>query len=125
MARRSAGFVAAAKALVHKQYSQVEALRDVTFTIHDGEMVGYIGPNGAGKSSTIKVMSGILNPDSGTCLIDGHTPWKDRTAHVKNIGVVFGQRSQRWWDVPIIDSFELIRDIYHVLPIHIKKIRQI
>ena len=69
-------------------------------------MVGYIGPNGAGKSSTIKVMSGILTPDSGTCLINGRTPWKERKAHVREIGVVFGQRSQLWWDVPVIDSFD-------------------
>lgn len=76
--------------------------------------MGYIGPNGAGKSSTIKILSGILTPDSGTCVIDGRVPWKDRRAHVSQIGVVFGQRSQLWWDVPVIDSFELIRDIYAV-----------
>lgn len=85
-----------------------------SFTIEDGEMVGYIGPNGAGKSSTIKVMSGILTPDSGTCVINGRVPWKERTAHVADIGVVFGQRSQLWWDVPVIDSFELLRDIYKI-----------
>ena len=66
------------------------------------------------KSSTIKILSGILTPDSGTCVIDGRVPWKDRRAHVSQIGVVFGQRSQLWWDVPVIDSFELIRDIYAV-----------
>lgn len=76
--------------------------------------MGYIGPNGAGKSSTIKILSGILTPDSGTCVIDRRVPWKDRRAHVSQIGVVFGQRSQLWWDVPVIDSFELIRDIYAV-----------
>ena len=76
--------------------------------------MGYIGPNGAGKSSTIKILSGILTPDSGTCVIDGRVLWKDRRAHVSQIGVVFGQRSQLWWDVPVIDSFELIRDIYAV-----------
>ena len=77
-------------------------------------MVGYIGPNGAGKNSTIKIMSGILTPDSGECIINGRTPWKDRIAHVREIGVVFGQRSQLWWDVPVADSFELIKDIYKV-----------
>ena len=77
-------------------------------------MVGYIGPNGAGKSCTIKIMSGILNPDSGTCVINGRTPWKDRINHVREIGVVFGQRSQLWWDVPVIDSFELLKDIYKI-----------
>lgn len=114
VARRNAGFGQAVKALFHKEYEWVHALQDITFTIGDGEMVGYIGPNGAGKSSTIKVMSGILTPDAGVCRINGRTPWRERTAHVRHIGVVFGQRSQLWWDVPVIDSFELIRDIYKV-----------
>jgi ABC-2 type transport system ATP-binding protein len=113
-AKRNAGFSEAAKALFKREYTYVSALKDVSFTINDGEMVGYIGPNGAGKSSTIKIMSGILTPDSGECVINGRTPWKDRISHVKDIGVVFGQRSQLWWDVPVIDSFELIRDIYKV-----------
>lgn len=114
VARRDAGFRHAVKALFHKAYTEIHALQDISFQIGDGEMVGYIGPNGAGKSSTIKIMSGILNPDSGHCEIGGLTPWKDRKEHVRNIGVVFGQRSQLWWDVPIADSFELIRDIYEV-----------
>lgn len=113
-ARRNAGFAQAAKALFRREYVEVRALDGVSFTINDGEMVGYIGPNGAGKSSTIKVMSGILTPDAGTCVIDGRVPWKERKAHAAHIGVVFGQRSQLWWDVPVIDSFELIRDIYDV-----------
>ena len=114
VARRSAGFAQAVRALFRREEERVEALKDVSFRIEPGEMVGYIGPNGAGKSSTVKVMSGILTPDSGTCVIDGLTPWKDRREHVRHIGVVFGQRSQLWWDVPVIDSFELIRDIYDV-----------
>ena len=77
-------------------------------------MFGYIGPNGAGKSSTIKILSGILTPDSGSCLIDGRVPWKNRIEHVRQIGVVFGQRSQLWWDVPVIDSYELLKDIYTI-----------
>lgn len=117
VARRNAGMGEAVKALFHRDYTRVGALRDVSFTIGDGEMVGYIGPNGAGKSSTIKVMSGILVPDSGSCLIDGRVPWRDRKEHVRRIGVVFGQRSQLWWDVPVIDSFELLRDIYRVEPV--------
>ncbi|MCL1792895.1 MAG: ATP-binding cassette domain-containing protein [Oscillospiraceae bacterium] len=112
VAKRQAGFGRAVKALFSREYELIHALNDVSFTIRDGEMVGYIGPNGAGKSTTIKIMCGILTPDSGSCDIDGRTPWKERTAHVREIGVVFGQRSQLWWDVPIIDSFELIRDIY-------------
>lgn len=121
VAKRDPGLGQAVKALFHKQYQTIHALQDVSFTIGDGEMVGYIGPNGAGKSSTIKIMSGILTPDSGTCVIDGRTPWKDRTAHVQNIGVVFGQRSQLWWDVPVADSFQLIRDIYRVEESRYKK----
>lgn len=114
IARRNAGFGEAVKALFKKEYEIIHALKDVSFTINDGEMIGYIGPNGAGKSSTIKIMSGILNPDSGECIINGRTPWKDRIDHVREIGVVFGQRSQLWWDVPVIDSFELIKDIYKI-----------
>lgn len=114
VAKRQAGFGRAVKALFSREYELVQALNDVSFTISDGQMVGYIGPNGAGKSTTIKIMCGILTPDSGMCEINGRVPWRDRIAHVREIGVVFGQRSQLWWDVPIIDSFELIRDIYKI-----------
>lgn len=114
VARRGAGFSQAVKALFRREYEEIHALDDLSFTIRDGEMVGYIGPNGAGKSSTIKVLSGILTPDSGQCLVNGRTSWKDRVAHVKEIGVVFGQRTQLWWDVPVADSFELLKEIYTV-----------
>ena len=107
---------AACKSLFRREKEIIQALSDVSFTIQDGEMVGYIGPNGAGKSSTIKILSGILTPESGTCLVDGRIPWKNRKEHVRQIGVVFGQRSQLWWDVPVIDSFELLKDIYAVSP---------
>ncbi len=114
IAKRNAGFGEAVKALFHREYETIHALNDVSFTIQDQEMVGYIGPNGAGKSSTIKILSGILTPDRGTVLVDGRIPYKNRTRHVKEIGVVFGQRSQLWWDVPVIDSFELLKDIYSI-----------
>lgn len=114
VAKRSSGFTNAVKALIRPAFTQVEALRDISFSIEPGEIVGYIGPNGAGKSTTIKVMSGILVPDQGECTVMGYTPWNNRTEYVKHIGVVFGQRSQLWWDVPVIDSFELLRDIYNV-----------
>ena len=114
VAKRSSGLSEAVKSLFRREYTSIQALDNISFTVRDGEAVGYIGPNGAGKSSTIKIMSGILTPDSGTCFINGRVPWRDRTAHVQEIGVVFGQRSQLWWDVPVADSFELLRDIYRV-----------
>ena len=114
VSKRDAGFLSACQSLFRKEYELIHALDDVSFTISDGEMVGYIGPNGAGKSSTIKILSGILTPEEGTCLINGLIPWKNRIEHVRNIGVVFGQRSQLWWDVPVMDSFELLKEIYRV-----------
>ncbi len=92
----------------------VHALEGLTFSIGEGELVGYIGPNGAGKSTSVKVMSGILTPDEGECVIMGRVPWKQRTAHVSEIGVVFGQRSQLFWDVPVSDSFRVLKDIYDI-----------
>lgn len=114
IAKRNAGFKEACKALFRRETEEIRALSDVSFQIDDGEMVGYIGPNGAGKSSTIKILSGILVPDSGNCIIDGRSPWKNRVEHVRQIGVVFGQRSQLWWDIPVIDSFELLKEIYSI-----------
>lgn len=121
VARREAGFGNAVKALFSREYETVQALRDVSFTVRDGEIVGYIGPNGAGKSTTIKTMCGILTPDGGKCVINGRIPWKDRRKHVREIGVVFGQRSQLWWDIPVMDSFQLLRDMYKVEPAVFKR----
>lgn len=112
VARREAGFRNACKAFFRRETTVVPALDDISFSISDGEMIGYIGPNGAGKSTTIKIMCGVLTPDSGSCVINGRTPWLNRTAHVAEIGVVFGQRSQLWWDLPVGDSFALLGDIY-------------
>jgi len=116
VAKRPAGFREAVKAFFSREHTIVEALRDISFTVREGEIVGYIGPNGAGKSTTVKIMCGVLVPDAGSCSIMGYTPWKDRVRYVRHIGVVFGQRSQLWWDVPVIDSFELLRDIYAIPP---------
>ncbi len=114
IAKRNAGFTAACRALFRREHEVIQALDHVSFTIDDGEMVGYIGPNGAGKSSTIKILSGILTPDAGKVLVDGRVPYKNRIEHVRQIGVVFGQRSQLWWDVPVNDSFMLLKDIYSI-----------
>ena len=106
------GLLEALKAFFHREYKYVEAVKDISFSIEKGEIIGYIGPNGAGKSTTIKILSGILTPDSGKCKIGKMTPWKNRKDYVKKIGVVFGQRSQLWWDIPAEDTFDLLKDIY-------------
>lgn len=100
--------------LWRRETREVQALRDVSFRIGRGELVGLIGPNGAGKSTLVKLMTGILTPTSGSCTVDGHTPWAERKAHVRSLGAVFGQRMQLWWDVPIRDSFDLLHDIYSI-----------
>lgn len=114
IAVREKGLKGTLKSFFKRKFKIVEALKDVSFKINDGEIVGYIGPNGAGKSTTIKIMCGILSPTSGECLIDGFVPHKQRKDYVKNIGAVFGQRSNLSWDLPIIDSYELLKAIYKI-----------
>ncbi len=114
VAERQPGLWGALWGMAHRRYRQVKALDGVTFSLEPGELVGYIGPNGAGKSTTVKVLAGILVPDGGRVEVLGLVPWKQRVANVQKIGVVFGQRTQLWWDLPVIESFELLRDIYRV-----------
>ena len=114
IAEREPGFSGALRGLVKRKTRIIQAVDDISFSLEPGELAGYIGPNGAGKSTTIKLMSGILCPDAGMIEVMGRTPWKQRREHVAHIGVVFGQKSQLWWDTPAIDSFELLRDIYRV-----------
>jgi ABC-2 type transport system ATP-binding protein len=114
VSERAPGMVGAFAGLVRRRHRIVEALAGVTFDVEAGEIVGYIGPNGAGKSTTIKVLSGILVPDGGECLVGGRVPWLERMAHVRDLGVVFGQRTQLWWDLPVTESFDLLRAIYRV-----------
>ena len=114
IAQRSPGVLGALGGLFNPRYQTVKALDGISFSMEKGEVLGYIGPNGAGKSTTVKILSGILVPDSGNVKIMGLTPWKDRIAIVGRIGVVFGQRTQLWWDLPVIESFDLLRDIYRV-----------
>ena len=111
--RRTGGF-SAIRALLPGATSYVEAVRNVSFTINGGEMVAVLGPNGAGKSTTIKMLTGILVPDAGTATILGLVPWQSRRAVAKRIGVVFGQRTQLWWDLPLSDSLDLVRHMYGV-----------
>lgn len=114
LSKRRTGFFENIKALFTNEYTIQTALDDVSFDIGEGELVGYIGPNGAGKSTTVKILSGILVPNGGQVKVLGKTPWKHRIETVKQLGVVFGQRTQLWWDLPVIESFELLRDIYSV-----------
>jgi len=114
VSRRQKGLWGAFKSLFKREYKIVEALKNVSFTIDEGEIVGYIGPNGAGKSTTIKIMTGIISPTSGSCQIDGFIPFVDRQKYVRNIGAVFGQRSNLAWDVPVIDSYDLLKEIYKI-----------
>ena len=114
VAKRESGLLASLKSFFKREYTYIEAVKDVSFQIKKGEIVGYIGPNGAGKSTTIKILSGILIPDEGTCQIGGMTPWKNREEYVSKIGVVFGQRTQLWWDIPASDTFDLLKDIYNI-----------
>ena len=100
------------KGRVRREKRSVDAVLDVRFTVARGEMVGYLGPNGAGKSTTIKMLTGILTPTSGRIEVDGLVPQRDRVALARRIGVVFGQRSQLWWDLPLRDSFELLHHVY-------------
>ena len=114
VAKKKSGLKESIKSFFKREFIDVKAVEDISFSIEKGEIVGYIGPNGAGKSTTIKILSGILVPDSGQCKINNMTPWKDRVKYVKKIGVVFGQRSQLWWDIPAEDTFDLLKDIYEI-----------
>ena len=100
--------------LFSRDYKTISAVKDVSLNVKRGEIIGYLGPNGAGKSTTIKMMTGVLEPTSGEILVNGKVPYKNRTENCENIGVVFGQRSQLWWSLPLIESFKLLRDIYMV-----------
>ena len=114
VAEHRAGLFGAVTSLVVRQYRQVRAVRDVSFSIDRGEMVGCLGPNGAGKSTTIKMLTGILVPSGGHVEVLGMVPHRRRKQLAQRVGVVFGQRTQLWWDLPLIDSLELLRYVYRV-----------
>jgi ABC-2 type transport system ATP-binding protein len=114
VAERRPGFWGAVHGLLQRRHRTVRALDGISFSMEPGELVGYVGPNGAGKSTTVKTLSGILVPDSGRCEVLGRVPWRQRVSLVREVGVVFGHRTQLWWDLPVIESFDLLRDIYRV-----------
>jgi ABC-2 type transport system ATP-binding protein len=114
VAERAPGMWGALRGVVRRRHREVRALDGVSFALAPGELVGYIGPNGAGKSTTVKILAGILVPDRGRVEVLGRVPWKQRVEHVRRIGVVFGQRTQLWWDLPVVESLELLRAIYRI-----------
>jgi len=122
--QRESGLKNAFRSLFKREYKYINAVDDVSFEIDSGEIVAYIGPNGAGKSTTIKMLTGILKPDSGKINVGGFDPFSDRKKYVSNIGVVFGQKSQLWWDIPVIDSFDLLKDIYKISDEDYKKTKE-
>ncbi|HQI20588.1 MAG TPA: ATP-binding cassette domain-containing protein, partial [Leptospiraceae bacterium] len=112
--KRRPGFMGSVVSLFSAQKETITAVDHVNFDIGQGELVGYLGPNGAGKSTTIKMLTGILVPTSGRVLVDGIDPEKDRRAVARKIGVVFGQKTQLWWDLPVEESFDLLRAVYRI-----------
>ena len=111
---RREGLKGSLKDLFSRDYKIVRAVDNISMNIKQGEIVGYLGPNGAGKSTTIKMMTGILEPTSGEILVGGNVPYHNRTKNAQEIGVVFGQRSQLWWALPLVESFKILKDIYGV-----------
>ncbi len=111
---RREGLKGSIKDLFSRNYKTIRAVDNISVNIEQGEIVGYLGPNGAGKSTTIKMMTGVLEPTSGQILIDGNVPYRNRTKNAQEIGVVFGQRSQLWWALPLVESFRILKDIYQI-----------
>ncbi len=118
--RRESGLKNVIKDFFRRQYTQIQALKKVSFTVRKGEIIGYIGPNGAGKTTTLKILSGILYPSGGDVEVLGFTPWKRKREFLKKITLIMGQKNQLWWDIPAMDSFLLFKEIYEV-PDHIFK----
>ncbi len=114
VSKREKGLKGSFKGIFQREKTVIPALKAVNFTIEQGDCVGFIGPNGAGKSTTLKILSGILMPTEGSCTVLGRVPWKQRIEHVKHIGVVFGQRTQLWWDLPLQESFYLLKSVYSI-----------
>lgn len=114
ISKKYPGIKGALRSFFSTEYTIKKAVDDISFEINDGEIVGYIGANGAGKSTTIKMMTGILTPSSGRIIVDGVIPYENREKNAKNIGVVFGQKTQLWWDLPVSETFPLLKDIHGV-----------
>lgn len=114
LVKRTSGFWSAAKSFAPPKYETITAVDKISFNIEKGRIVGFIGPNGAGKSTTIKMMVGILAPTSGSVKVNGYDPYKDRKKNAKSYGLVFGQRTQLWWDIPVYETFSLLKEMYSI-----------
>ena len=114
ISQRQEGLTGMVKYLFHPQYKEKEAVKGISFSIHQGECVAFLGANGAGKSTTIKMLTGIMKPTEGKISVMGNDPFRERIRNAGNIGVVFGQKTQLWWDIPVKDSFELLHSIYEI-----------
>lgn len=112
--RRPSGFMGSLRGLLTFGYREIRAVDGISFDVYPGELIAYLGPNGAGKSTTMKMLTGLIVPTSGEILVNGRVPWKERMKHVAGIGAVFGQRTTLWWDLPVIESFDLLKHIYRI-----------
>jgi ABC-2 type transport system ATP-binding protein len=121
VSEREAGLVASLKGLARRSYREVEAVRDINFSVEAGEMVGFIGPNGAGKTTTLKMLSGLLYPTSGEARVLGFVPWQRQPAYLRRISMVLGNKSQMLWDIPPLDTFQVLGEIYQVPPQELRR----
>ncbi|MES1180516.1 MAG: ATP-binding cassette domain-containing protein, partial [Verrucomicrobiota bacterium] len=112
--KKQPGFTGAIKGLFRRQYEQTVAVNDVSFKIEPGELVGFLGPNGAGKTTTLKMLAGLLYPTSGTAKVLGYTPWERADGYRRQFALLLGQKNQLWWDLPVIESFKILKEIYKV-----------
>ncbi|MBN2305005.1 MAG: ATP-binding cassette domain-containing protein, partial [Anaerolineae bacterium] len=120
--QRPPGIKAAARSMIHRVYQDVPAVCDVNFTVEAGEMVGFIGPNGAGKTTTLKMLTGLLHPTGGTAQVNGFTPWQRDPAYLHQISMVLGNKSQLLWDIPPLDTFRVLGEIYRVMPTDLARV---
>src|SRR5437879_11663338 len=112
--KKNPGLSGAIKGLFHREYEMTFAVKDVSFSIEEGELVGFLGPNGAGKTTTLKMLSGLLYPTSGSAKVLGYVPWERKDGYRRQFALLLGQKNQLWWDLPAIESFELNAQIYGI-----------
>jgi ABC-2 type transport system ATP-binding protein len=112
--QKQEGLIASVRGLFHREYREVQAVKDINLTVEEGEFVAFLGPNGAGKTTTLKLLSGVINPDEGSVNVLGHVPWERENEYRRKFALVMGQKNQLWWDLPAMESFRLHQHIYCV-----------